>query len=84
MATWVEIDVAERGVYAFHEVGRREAAIPIVLVALPPIGSLGRATTGIRCKHRQKTKQTSDRSATPLQTSNGRRRQAGLRRRLSQ
>lgn len=82
--TRIEMDVAERGVDVGHEVGRREAAVPIVLVALSPIGSLRRPTPRPRREHRQQPQQARHRPAAPLQTCNGRRRQARLRCHLGQ
>lgn len=75
MGAGVEIDYAERLIDLFHEIGRCEAAIAILFVTRTPIGSLGSTPPYLGRKHFQQAQQACDRTASSLQTGDGRARQ---------
>jgi hypothetical protein len=73
MSAGVEVDFAEGCIDACHEVGRCEAAVPILLVTLAPIGSLGRTPPCLARERRQQAQEAGDlfrslAGSTPLRT----------------
>src|SRR5690606_40655776 len=60
IGTRIEVNLADCRVDVLHELGRSEPAIPVLLIALTPIGPLRRASTRLGREHRQQSQQAGD------------------------